>query len=297
MKNNINLILLPISKLSDNSFSDNYIHTDNILDLTWLEDNLNQLNYKYNISKISIEGNDISTLSDIYFDILYKLLKIYSKKIIINTNFLTYNKSLINGADIINVNYNFNTHTKENEIIKSNIKAASAIGKIINLQSLDISVINNKLEIIVNLNKMNIKSWKIIHKYPTIYNSDEILSYKDYGKLIQEYLRLVEYMQFSFINKLELENIIPNDNFPIKTVYIIPNNKFGLGKFDDKHNFFIEEYDDCDSLEKKLNELQNNQILLCKECKYKVDCLADKAFDFDTKTKVCNGFKNLIKNK
>jgi len=294
MKNNINLILLPISKSSDNLSNDSLLYSENILDLSWLEENLNQLNHKYNITKISIEGSDISNLSDIYFDILYKLLKIYSKKIIIHTNFLNYNKSLINGADIINVNYNFIDHTEENKKIKNNIKAATAIGKIINIQSLDTNIINlNKLEVVVNLNKLNIKSWKILHKYQTTYTITDIISYNDYEKIIQDYLKLSEYMNFSFINKLELENVITNDNFPIKTVYITPNNKFGLCKFDEKHNLFIEEYDDCDILEKKLNELQNEQILICKDCKYKINCLADKCFDFNNKS--CNGLKNLIK--
>lgn len=295
MKNNINLVLLPISKISDSIISDCLLHSDNILDLTWLENNLNQLNHKYIINKISIEGNDISNLSDIYFDILYKLLKIYSKKIIINTNFLTYNKSLINGADIINVNYNFIDFNEEHKIIKNNIKAASAIGKIINLQSFDTILSSiNSLEMVVNLNKLNIKAWKILHKYPTVFDLNETLSYKEYENIIQDYLKISEYMNFSFINKLELEHIITNDNFPIKTVYITPNNKFGLCKFDENHNIFIEEYDDCDILEKKLNELQNEQILICKNCKYKINCLADKCFDFNNKS--CNGLKNLIKN-
>lgn len=295
MKNNINLVLLPISKISDNIISDCLLHSDNILDLTWLENNLNQLDHKYIINKISIEGNDISNLSDIYFDILYKLLKIYSKKIIINTNFLTYNKSLINGADIINVNYNFIDFNEEHKIIKNNIKAASAIGKIINLQSFDTILSNiNSLEMVVNLNKLNIKAWKILHKYPTIFDLNETLSYKEYENIIQDYLKVSEYMNFSFINRLELERIITNDNFPIKTVYITLNNKFGLCKFDENHNLFIEEYDNCDVLEKKLNELQNEQILICKNCKYKINCLADKCFDFNNKS--CNGLKNLIKN-
>ena len=102
-------------------------------------------------------------------------------------------------------------------------------------------------------------------------------------------------MHFSFINKLELDGVIRNNNFPIKTVYITPNNKFGLGIFDENNNFSIVEYDNINELEKNLKKLQDKHILLCKECKYKVDCLAKRYFNPNYKGKSCSGFKNLIK--
>ena len=103
-------------------------------------------------------------------------------------------------------------------------------------------------------------------------------------------------MQFSFLNKLELEGIIRNNNFPINVVYITPNNKFGLGKIYKDNNFYIEEFKDVDELEKNLKTTQNEQILLCKECKYQVDCLADRYFNPNLITKIhCNGYKDLIK--
>ena len=86
-------------------------------------------------------------------------------------------------------------------------------------------------------------------------------------------------MQFSFQNKLELEGIINNNNFPINTVYITPNSKFGLGKIDDFGYFYIEEFEDINELEKNLKKAQSQQILLCEGCKYQSNCLADRYFN------------------
>lgn len=295
MKDLIKLVILPIYNEMDDLINPLYFNLNNqILDLTWLNENLIKLDHKYNFTDISIEGYDIFQLSDIYFDILFKLLKTYSKKIIVNTDFSKYKKALINGADIINVNYNFNLEIEKSKTVQNNIKAASASGKIININSLDISVKDNKLDIISTLNKMEIKAWKILPYYKTKYSILESNTIEDYENILQEYLKLNKLMQFSFINKLELENIITNKNFPIKTVYITPNNKFGLGKFDDKNRFFIEEYEDIDSLEKNLENQQNEQILICKDCKYKTNCLADRYFNPTNKTKHCDGLKNLI---
>ena len=105
-------------------------------------------------------------------------------------------------------------------------------------------------------------------------------------------------MQFSFQNKLELEGIINNNNFPINTVYITPNSKFGLGKIDDFGYFYIEEFEDINELEKNLKKAQSQQILLCKGCKYQSNCLADRYFNKECLTKTtCSGYKDLIKNK
>lgn len=295
MKDSIKLVILPIYNEMDSLINPLFFNLNNtVLDLSWLDESLIKLDHKYKFIDISIEGYDIFQLSDIYFDILFKLLKTYSKKIIVNTDFSQYKRALINGADVINVNFNFNLETEESKIVENNIKAASSTGKIININSLDISVNDNKLDIISNLNKMKIKAWKILPYYQTKYSILENHTLENYETTLQEYLKLSNLMQFSFINKLELDNVIPNKNFPIKTVYITPNNKFGLGKFDDKNRFFIEEYEDIESLEKNLEKQQNEQILICKDCKYKINCLADRYFNPANKTKHCDGLKSLI---
>ena len=102
-------------------------------------------------------------------------------------------------------------------------------------------------------------------------------------------------MKFSFINKLELENIIQQDNFPINTVYITPNNKFGLGKFDNNNCFYLEEYDNLEDLEKNLKDLQNKNILLCKDCDFKLNCLAERYFNPNELSKSHCNYKNLMK--
>lgn len=292
----INLVILPLYRTEkEYSFSvfDNLDNFQNTLSLDWLNENLSNLFTKFNISNVSIEGGEISLLSDIYFDLLFNLLKIYNKKISIATDFIKFNRSLIDNVDVINVLYNFNHNPS---VIFQNIKAAVSTGKIINIKSIDFFVKNGFLDKISNLNRLKIKSWKIIPYQKTKIYDLPTYDFQIYENTILEYLKLSEYMQFSFQNKLELEGIVNRGNFPIHTVYITPNNKFGLGKINKCDEFFIEEYSNVFELEKKLKEYQNQQILLCTDCKYQASCLADRYFNLDRfDKKQCNGYSGLIK--
>ena len=296
MKDAINLVILPLYRVEkEYSFSvfNNLDNFQNTLSLEWLDESLSRLFTRFDILSLSIEGGEISLLSDIYFDLLFNLLKIYNKKISIATSFDNFNKSLIDNVDVINVLYNFNHFSNT---VFQNIKAAISTGKVINVRSIDAFVKNGFLDKISNLNRLKIKSWKIIPYQKTNLYSLPDYNFKTYENTVAEYIKLSDYMQFSFQNKLELEGIIKTNNFPIHTVYITPNSKFGLGKINNRGEFYIEEYEDVDELEKKLKEYQNQQILICEGCKYQSDCLADRYFDLNqTDKKFCNGYKNLIK--
>ena len=296
MKDTLKLVILPLYRIENEysflpySFLSN---SKNTLNLEWLEANLSELDYKFDITSISIEGGEISLLSDIYFDLLFNLLKIYNKKISVLTDFVKFNRSLINNADIINVIYNFNHNL---DIVNKNIKAAVATGKIINIQSIDIFLQDNFYEKITTLNRLKIKSWKIIPYQKTKLNNIENYDLKIYEEVLINYRKLKDQMQFSYLNDLELEGIIKTNNFPINVVYITPNNKFGLGKIDKNNCFYIEEYETINELEKNLKKYQNEQILICDKCKYKQDCLAERYFNPDLITSTdCNGHKQLLK--
>ena len=297
MQDTIKLVILPLYRIENEySFSvfNNLDFSQNTLSLEWLESNILHLFSKFNIDKINIEGGEISLLSDIYFDLLFRLLNIYNKKISITTDFIKFNRSLINNADVINVLYNFNHRS---EVVFSNIKAAISTGKVINIKSLDVFIQDNPLDKITTLNKLKIKAWKII-PYQKTKSQVGIVNDSTYTETIEKYLKHSNYMQFSFQNKLELEGIINNNNFPINTVYITPNSKFGLGKIDDFGYFYIEEFEDINELEKNLKKAQSQQILLCEGCKYQSNCLADRYFNKECLTKTtCSGYKDLIKNK
>ena len=296
MKDVLNLIILPLYRVkTEYSFSvfNNLDSNNNTLSLDWLGENLSYLFTRFEISNISIEGGEISLLSDIYFDILFRLLETYNRKISIATDFENFNRSLIDNVDVINVLYNFNHHSTA---VFQNIKAAVSTGKVINIRSIDAFVKNGFLDKITSLNRLKIKAWKIIpYQKTSLYSISEYDS-KIYENTIVEYLKLTDYMQFSFINKLELEGIVKVNNFPMNTVYITPNNKFGLGKINTRNEFFIEEYENVDELEKNLKEYQNQQILLCEGCKYQSECLADRYFNPNIMSKTtCSGYKNLVK--
>lgn len=244
MKNTLNLIILPLYRIeNDYSFSiyNCLNNTESTLSLEWLEKILSKLFYKFNISQISIEGGEISLLSDIYFDLLFKLLKIYTKKISISTDFINFKQSLINDVNTINVLYNFNINS---DIVYKNIKAATSIQKNINVKSIDYFVNDNYLNKIHILNKLKIKSWEII-PYQKTKNNNLEYSKDLYKNTIDNYLKYLDNMQFNFINTNTKTNII-------ESIYITPNNKLGLGKLNSNNEFFIEEYDSLDELEKNL---------------------------------------------
>ena len=298
MKDNVNLVILPLYRHNGSSPYDLfncYKNNLNTLNLSFLEEALVKLSILYNFNNIFVEGGEISELSDLYFDLLFNLIKLYTNKINISTDFVNYTPSLINRADIINVNFNFDKYQIKPKTVKANIKAAVDIGKIVNVNSLDIRLgERGELENIVTLNRLGIKSWKII-PYHQSGNNPKQKPYNVFEKIITDYLKLTSYMNFSFTNELELNGIINNHNFPIKTIYITPNNKFGLGKFDKANKFFMEEFETTDELEKNLKKQQNDQILSCKECKNQIDCLANRYFNPNYIGKSCSGFKDLIK--
>lgn len=297
MKENVNLVVLPLYRHNGSSPFDLfncYKNNLNTLELSFLENSLLKLSALYSFDNIFIEGGEISELSDLYFDLLFNLIKLYTNKINISTDFVNYTPSLINRADIINVNFNFDKYQIKPKTVKANIKAAVDIGKIVNINSLDIRLgERGELENIVTLNRLGIKSWKIIPYHQSGTNIRQ-KSYDSYEKIIKSYIKLSSYMNFSFINKLELDGVINNHNFPMKTIYITPNNKFGLGVFDKNNKFYIEEFDEISSLEKYLKDFQNAQILHCKNCKHQNKCLADRFFNINYVGKSCSGFKNLI---
>lgn len=293
MKEYLNIVILPTFLNRSEYTYELFGHlasNNQVLDIVVLEKLLSSIESKFKINRFSIEGGDITLLSDIYFELLFKLLKTYNKKISVVSQFVGYNSALINNADIIEVIYNF----QNNEICKiENIKAAVATGKIINIQSYDRFLDNHELGNVDILNNLGIKTWKILPCYTTKYSD---ISFKGYGffeAIIQKYLPLSQYMKFSFYNKLQLDGVIKNNN--IRTVYITPSGKFGIGIFNN-NQFELIETDSLTELENLLKKQNDESILYCKNCKYKQQCLADRYFNYSYQGESCCGFKNLIKS-
>ncbi|MBR2240014.1 MAG: hypothetical protein IKO49_02155 [Bacilli bacterium] len=291
MKKSIRVHIIPTYKSNQNDiydFFNQFYKNDEILDLVWLNNTLDELDKKFIISKYEIEGGEISLLSDFYFELLYNLLKIHCKKIITTTNFINFNKGIINLSDIINVIYNFNLHDTLNQQIFKNIKAAIASNKIINIKTVDISLKNDEIKNINILNNLNIKSWEII----PYFNSKD---YTIFEEIIKKYLKYTKLMKFAFQNELQLKNILNLNNFETFDVYLLPENKFGLKIFEnDQLN--LEKFDNIDTLLEKLLEMEILHDNYCKKCTSKLKCMSNYFFNHTYKGKSCSGFKNLIKD-
>ena len=223
-------------------------------DLVLYDDLLEQLSKIYTIESISVSGGEIALLSDLYFDLLYKILKLYTQNIKVYTHFNQFNKALINGVDIINVKYNF----KDTPDLFKNIKAAIQIGKIINIQTIDKACLTDKPEaIIATLNSLNIKSWEIIPS-------------NCFKEAIYTFLKFSKSMNFAFHNKLQLDGLVDIDNYDIQNIYLTPHNKFAI-----KVNNELKEVNNIDELKTELIKNKERQEEYCDDCKVKLKCMAN----------------------
>ena len=265
----------------------------NVLDLNYLMDTLNNISFRYCIESIDIYGGEVSLLSEFYFDILVKLCKTYSKNVSITTNFIDFNKPIINNFDTIGVSLDFNNFRSNQEKVYNNIKAAIQSGKVINVLSLDISCQSNEDEIIDTLNNLKIQSWKIIPYSKSKENKLKFKGYQYFENTVKKFLSLNNKMKFSFINKLELDGIINENYYETYHFYITPNNKVALLEFNDDNEEYFHEFDTLDELYDGLKNEQFQKDEYCKNCSIKNKCLAEH-FNYKYKGESCSGYKNLI---
>ena len=291
MKQKIAVNLIPTYKTDTIDLYTRFNPKDSTIgDLVIYDQMLHELNKNFEIERISVLGGEISLLSDLYFDLLYSLLKLHTNNIIVHTNFKHFNKALINGTDIITVDYNF---TDVPEVFK-NIKAAIQIGKIINIQTLDVACQKETPRTSVTvLNGLNIKSWEIVPYIKTVYSKIMTPDYGHFEKIVLSYLKISNNMNFAFHNKLQLEGIISNNNYEIGTVYLTPYNKFALEDYTND-NFVLTEFEDFEQFLQHYNQTQIKQAQQCKDCKVKLKCLANYYRYPSSSKESCCGFSNLI---
>ena len=296
MKEQIRLYVIPLYTIKEND--EYYIFNDkkdnqNKLDIFWLDTALTDLKNHYNILQTEICGGEITLLSDFYLNMLFQIIKLNCNKIFISTNFVEYNKSLINCFDAINVKFNFNGFSKYKQQVFDNIKKFN--NKSINLKSLDISCDRNEKQIIEELNISKIKSWEIIPYHHGKGIKKIQRSYSETEKVIKKYLFFTKSMRFAFQNKLQLDEILPIDNYNVKNIYITPNNKFALQNFTKNNEFELLEFDNILDLQEKIKEMENLRDKICLNCDSKLRCLANRYLNLNYKGESCSGLIDLIK--
>jgi len=295
-KKSIRINIIPLYRINIDDplylFQDK-INTGYTLDLSWLDQALKSLSFKYNIVQIDLTGGEISLLSDFYFELLYILCKSYSKKVNVWTNLLNIKKSMFNHCESFNVKLNFNEYFNKQTLY--NCKIASETDKIINVKSFDISCTNNIGYIIKALNDAKIKSWEVIPFFKSNYNKIDFREYTSSESTIKAILKYSEEMKFAFQNKLQLDGILPIDNYNIQTAYILPENKFGF--YDFKDNIcYIKTVDNSLDYINKLEELEKKRDIFCKKCTSKIMCLANYHVNTNYNGNSCSGLKQLIRD-
>ena len=295
-RDNIRLCIIPTYQ---NDIADVYYMFNNkrfdktILDTIKLDEKLKRLKADFNILQIEILCENTNVISDFYFTLLYYLLKSYSNKIILTTNLRNPNKGVINYCDVINVNLNFNNYINEKSVVCKVIKAISS-DKVINVKTLDICCESNPDKIIEDLNNLKIKSWEIIPYHAYVNSNLKAKEYTYFESIIKKYLFYTKKMKFAFQNKLQLDDILKIDNYNVKTVYITPNNNFGVLDFTKNNEFQILEYDNYVNYTKKLQEMEKIRDIFCSNCNSKLRCLSNRYLNLNYAGKSCSGFKDLI---
>lgn len=270
------------------------VNDKTVLDLVRLDELLKSLKYSFDIQNIEIWCNELFNLSDFYIEMLYYLIKNYTKYIHITTNFDKINKGLLKVTDVINVQYNFNGYTKHKELIFENIKKVNK-NKVINVKSLDISCEKDPLRIINDLNFLEIKSWEITPFNPGINSKLKANDCIYFEKVIKEYLFLNKQMKFAFQNKLQLDGILPIDNYNTDIVFITPQGKLAIQNFTKNNEFQLFDCDTLKDLNKKLEIFEKKRDSFCNTCNSNNRlCLANRYLNLNYQGKSCSGFKDLI---
>ena len=278
-------MILPTYKSNNTCTLFQYSNNNNILDISKLDELLQNLIHNFNISSILIVGGEISLLSNFYFSLLFNLLKGYTKNIQVFTNFLNINKSIINECEILNILINFNSN---NNTILENIKAYTSFGNnIVNVKCFDKDCEYNEERVIFKLNQLNVKSFEIIPSY----TQKQPNNY--FENIVKKYLKLSNKMKFAFQNELQLKNILNLDNYNTQIVYITPNNKYALQEEKD-NKIILTEIDDYDELKQKLKEKEKFLDIFCKKCTSKLQCMKNYFSNYNENNNSCCGFKCLI---
>lgn len=295
MKEDIRIVIIPTYKCNKNCkycIYSNKLQKTEIADLFWIDSALNIISKTHNIIQISISGGEVSLLSDLYFTMLYNIAKIYCKKIMVETNFIKINPAIINNCNIINVGYNFDD-LKNKNLIFNNIRAAVNSGKVINVKSINTFIKDFPQKVIEQLNDLNIKSWEIIPLHSSVLDKINLTTYKEYEETVEIYLKYVNQMNFAFQNKLQLNGILNLNNYNTHTVYLTPENKFGIGIFKD-NLFYIQEEEFFDNILKKMIEIEKKSEKFCEKCTSKLHCMANYFLNLEYTGYSCSGFKELL---
>ena len=295
-KSQIRLVILPISKNNHDS-SNCLFYTgckyDCILDIVWLDNALFEISKNFVIQKIDIVGTGFNFLSEIYFDFLFNVLKLWHKKMYVYTDFKALNPALINNYNSINVLFDFNTDLSVQRKVLAHIKAADNTDKVINLKVFDQDCNSLSPHHFINiLNSMYIKSFEIIPFYPIEGTNQQFKGFTYFENTVKTYLKLADKMQFAFQNKLQIEKVLTLDNYNVTPIYITPDRKFGIQKFRNNH-LFIEKTDNIQELIKKVTEMENFRDNFCRKCTSSMRCLANYFVDLEESQSSCCGFKGL----
>ena len=267
----------------------NPIDNGKIMNLPELDLLLLDLSKSCYISSIHIFSLNLGFLSDLYFDLLYSVLKLHSMSIDVFTDFKHINASLINNFDIINVHYDFLHNYDKDKYIFNTIKAGNESGKIINIKTFDTECLKDTDKAINILNSMQIKSWEIIPDHRNINKLD----YTKTEKLIEQYTNNINKMNFSFQNKLQLDGVLNLNNYNQTILHITPETKVAIQKFNNK-KYSLQTIENIDEIENVLLELENLQDNFCKKCTSKIKCMANYYNNYTYTGKSCCGLKNLL---
>lgn len=268
-----------------------------ILDLSVLEEKLNELIVYEKIDHVDLYGGEIGLLPKNYVKKLKDLLKFFGVRTInINTNLSMLNETLNDEDFYLSISYDFDVR-EQNERVWSNMLKLKRPFSILLLAS-DELIKKDVNEMIRYLNLL--KNLKTVEIKPYSSNQANQLNVKfsDFENFVKKWITSKTEKKFEFINECLIRDVISKqkNSFSDDHIYITPEGKFAVLEFDlNDREYFLH----CETYEEYLNwcKKEKNRVLknkFCSKCEYFGNCLSEHLREVKDLKNSCNGFKNMI---
>ena len=261
-----------------------------------LDNRLNEISLKRNISWVDLYGGEIGALKkNVFYGMRDIIRRHYGGKINIITNFSMLHNGFFEKDFYLSVSYDFEAREKSDRVYQNMMRSKVPIAVLI-LASEKVLKMNVDY-MITMLNACSSVESVEIKPYSTNQANQQGVTHKDFEDHVIKWLESPINKKFDFINEARIIDSLEGryNAFSNNHIYITPNGKFGVLEFDKNDNEYFKELDTFEEYEVWAdNEPVNNVSDICRKCVYYGKCLTEH-YRYVTDLKYsCNGYKGLL---
>lgn len=268
----------------------------NKIDLTRLDNMLNEVSQHAKIDWIDLYGGEIGALKkDYFYGLKDTIKKYYNDKINIITNYSMLHEGFFEDDFYLSVSYDFEAREKSDRVYQNMLQSPVPIAVLIlaspEVLNMDISSMITMLNGCKSIESVEIKPYSINQA-----NAHSV-THKDFEQFVIKWLENDIPKNFTFVNEDRIVNSIMGkyNAFSDDHIYITPNGKFAVLDFDEndrEHFTELDSFNDYIEWTKKEKELYISDI--CKQCQYYGECLTEHYRYVENLDNGCNGYKGLL---